>query len=170
MIKTTPFEMVFIIRDSMKGIFRKLLLAACLIASMVIPVYANAPPAAEGESAKYIGLSGILMVAFLIFCGMAITCFCEWLVSLAFRFDHRNDRLILWTNVVSQLLMWLVYILLYNFLKLDRIWIIIILEVLVYAGEFLFYWKKMHEASWLKCLIYTITANTASLVLGLLIL
>lgn len=154
----------------MKGVFRKLLLAACLIASMVIPVYANAPPSAEGGSTTVTGLPAVLLLGFLVLCGIVITCFCEWLVSLLFRLDHRNSRLILWTNVVSQILMWLAYILLYGFFELNRIWVVVILEVLVYASEFLFYWKKMYEVSWPKCLAYTIAANTASLLLGLLIL
>ena len=153
----------------MKGVFRKLLLAACLIASMVIPVYANAPPPAEGENARLTGF-GVLLLGFIVLCGIVITCFCEWLVSLLFRLDHRNSRLILWTNVVSQILMWLAYILLCGFLRLEHIWAVVILEVLVYAGEFFVYWRKMHEISWIKCLLYTGAANTASLLVGLLIL
>lgn len=154
----------------MKGIFRKLLLVACLIASMVMPVYANAPPRLEGEDVQLGVLPSILLLGILVLCGIVITCFCEWVVSLFFGFDRRNNRLILRTNVVSQILMWLAYILLNSFLKLDRIWAVVILEVLIYTGEFLFYWRKMHEVSWIKCLLYTITANTASLLLGLLIL
>ena len=153
----------------MKGIFKKLLLAACLIASMVIPVYANAPPPAEGENARLTGF-GVLLLGFIVLCGIVITCFCEWLVSLLFRLDHRNSRLILWTNVVSQILMWLAYILLCGLFRLEHIWVVVILEVLVYAGEFLVYWRKMHEVSWIKCLLYTGAANTASLLVGLLIL
>ena len=153
----------------MKGVFRKLLLAACLIASMVIPVYANAPPPAEGENARLTGFD-VLLLGFIVLCGIVITCFCEWLVSLLFRLDHRNSRLILWTNVVSQILMWLAYILLCGFLRLEHIWAVVILEVLVYAGEFFVYWRKMHEVSWIKCLLYTGAANTASLLVGLLIL
>ena len=154
----------------MKGIFRKLLLAACLIASTVMPVYANAPPPTEGESVEVVGLPAFLMLGFLVLCGMVITCFVEWLVSFVFCLHHRNNRLILWTNVVSQILMWLVYILLCGLFRLEHIWVVVILEVLVYAGEFLVYWKKMHEVSWLKCLLYTVAANTASLLIGLLIL
>ena len=99
-----------------------------------------------------------------------MTCFSEWLVSLMFQLNHRNDRLIILTNVVSQILMWLAYILLHGYLKLDRALIIVILEILIYSGEFLLYWRKMHEVSWLKCLLYTAAANTTSLLLGLLIL
>ena len=154
----------------MKGIFRKLLLAACLIASMVMPVYANAPPPAEGESVEVVGLPAFLMLGFLVLCGMVITCFVEWLVSFVFCLHHRNNRLILWTNVVSQILMWLAYFLLSNLLTLDRVLTIVILEILIYAGEFLFYRKKMHKVSWIKCLIYTVAANTASLLVGVLIL
>ena len=154
----------------MKGIFRKLLLLACLMAYIVIPVYANAPPRLEGGSGTGIGLPPVLLLGFIVLCCMVITCFCEWVVSLFFGFDRRNSRLILWTNVVSQILMWPVYILLILFVKLDPIWIIVILETLIYTGEFLFYWRKMHAVSWKKCLLYTVTANTASLLLGLLIL
>lgn len=154
----------------MKGLLRKILLMSCLIASMVIPVYANAPPPAEGENIKLAGLPTALLLGFIVLCGIVITCFCEWLVSLLFRLNYRNSRLILWTNVVSQILMWLTYILLCGYLLLDRVLVIVILEVLIYTGEFLIYWRKMREVSWLKCLIYTVTANTASLLLGLLIM
>ena len=154
----------------MKGIFRKLLLAACLIASMVLPVYANAPPSAETEGATQIGFLAVLILLFRIFGGILLTYFCELLVSFGFWLDRRNDRLVLWTNLVSQILMWLAYILLCGLFRLEHIWVVVILEVLVYAGEFLVYWKKMHEVSWLKCLLYTVAANTASLLIGLPIL
>ena len=155
----------------MKGIFRKLLLAACLVASMVIPVYANAPPRMEGEGATVVsGWPGILFFGFIVLACIVITCFCEWLVSLLFQLNRRNSRLVIWTNVISQILMWAAYILLCGALKLEHIWAVVILEVLIYTGEFLFYRKKMHEVSWLKCLFYTVTANTASLLAGLLIL
>ena len=154
----------------MKGIFRKLLLMACLITSIVMPVYANAPPPAEGGSAEVMGLPAFLLLGFLVLCCIVITCFVEWLVSLAFCLDRRNSRLVIWTNVISQILMWAAYILLCGALKLEHIWVVVILEVLIYTGEFLFYRKKMHEVSWLKCLLYTVTANTASLLVGLLIL
>ena len=154
----------------MKAVLRKLLLAACLIASMVIPVYANAPRPAPGESVEVTGLPAFLLLGFLVLCGIVITCFAEWLVSLAFSLKRRISRLVLWTNAVSQILMWLGYFLLSNLPILSHIWIVVILEVLIYAGEFLFYRWKMHDVGWLKCLIYTVAANTASLLLGLLIL
>ena len=155
----------------MKGIFRKLLLMTCLVASMVIPVYANSPPRMEGEGATVVsGWPGILLFGFIVLACIVITCFCEWLVSLLFQLNRRNSRLVLWTNVISQILMWLAYILLCGFLRLEHIWAVVILEVLVYAGEFFVYWRKMHEVSWIKCLLYTGAANTASLLVGLLIL
>ena len=154
----------------MKGLCRKLLLMTCLIASIVMPVYANAPPPDEGGNAEVMGLPAFLLLGFLVLCGIVITCFVEWLVSLAFCLDRRNTRLVIWTNVISQILMWLAYILLFGFFVLEYIWFVVILEVLIYAGEFLFYWRKMHGVSWIKCLIYTVTANTASLLVGLLIL
>ena len=154
----------------MKGVFRKLLLAACLIASMVIPVYANAPPSVETEGATQIGFLAVLIFLVRIFGGILLTYFCELLVSFGFWLDRRNDRLVLWTNLVSQILMWLAYILLCGLFRLEHIWVVVILEVLVYAGEFLVYWRKMHEVSWIKCLLYTVVANTASLLFGLLIL
>ena len=162
----------------MKGFFRKLLLMSCLIASMVIPVYANAPPRMEGESATAMGspsilhwdMPDVLILGFIVLACIVITCFCEWLVSLLFQLNRRNSRLVIWTNVISQILMWAAYILLCGILKLEHLWVVVILEVLIYTGEFLFYRKKMHEVSWLKCLLYTVTANTASLLAGLLIL
>lgn len=153
----------------MKGIFRKLLLLACLMAYIVIPVYANAPPSVERGDAADTVRAWLAFLPFLAF-SMVMTCFSEWLVSLLFQLNHRNDRLIIWTNVVTQILMWLAYILLYGYLLLDKVLVIVTLEVLIYTGEFLFYWRKMREESWLKCLIYTVTANTASLLLGLLMM
>ena len=43
------------------------------------------------------------------------------------------------------------------------------LEILVYLGEFLVYRKRMGDVSLNRCIAYTLCANTASLMAGLLI-
>ena len=68
----------------MKKINRTLLLLVILVASIAIPVYANAPPSAETEGMEYTfrgWLAFALMLAFPVLCGIVVTCFCEWVVS-----------------------------------------------------------------------------------------
>ena len=102
--------------------------------------------------------------------GIAITCVSEWLVALLINVDHRNTRLIILTNIVSQVIMWMLYIGMVNRMGVHKILAITLLEILVYSAESLIYCKLMQNISRAKCLIYTFSANTISLLLGILII
>lgn len=120
------------------------------------------------EIPEQVNLFLILTFVFLSIGGLALTLVVEYYASWPFGLDRKFGKLILLTNLVSQLLMRLVDLLIRGFIGFDYVYMVLILEVLVYTGEFLFYRKKMLGVSWKKCLLYTFTANTLSLVLGLL--
>ena len=100
--------------------------------------------------------------------GILITCLLEWAVSVLF--DLREYRsLILCTNVVSQVLMRTAYAVLYLYSSWGYRSITLLLEGLVYLGEFFWYKGKMREQTWITCLGYTVCANIVSWLLGHLI-
>lgn len=114
-------------------------------------------------------LSTVSILTFLIIsiAGLLLTLFVEWEVGWAFGLHKEYSRLILLTNTVSQVLMRIVDILIRGFIGFAYLYVVLVLEVFVYAGEFLVYRKKMKTVSWKRCLLYTITANSASLLIGL---
>lgn len=120
------------------------------------------------EVSEQVSISAIVFFVFLSLGGLALTLMVEYFASWPFKLDREFGKLILLTNLVSQLLMRLVDLFIRGFIGFNYVYMVLILEVLVYAGEFLFYRKKMTGVSWKKCLLYTVTANTISLVLGLL--
>lgn len=107
--------------------------------------------------------------------GIVTTCVTEWLVALSFDGIKEYSRQIVLTNIASQLLMRLGQMLLLKAMYLwdvflDYLIMVAVLEVLVYFCEFLFYRKLMKSVSWKRCLVYTVCANTASLLAGFLLL
>ncbi len=107
--------------------------------------------------------------------GMIWTCVIERLVALLFDGIKKYIRLIVLTNMVSQFLMRSGQILLLWLLgrfgqAISYFLLVFVLEVVVYLCEYLFYHKKMPDVPWRKCLEYTVCANTASAVSGLLLM
>lgn len=102
------------------------------------------------------------------FFGVVLTCGVEWLVGLFFRITAANGDTILKTNACSQIAMRILFLILYSFLP-RYVLVMVLLEILVYIGEFWVYQKYMYGVSKTKCLWYVFTANTASLLLGLLL-
>ena len=143
-----------------------LLLLLCAI-GWAMPVFANSAPSAEHSTG--VDVLGLLFWVVLILSGIAKTLASEWLVALVFGVEHSNTLLILITNVITQILMWLVYIPFVFYARVPHIPVVIILEILVYLSEFLIYRKWMKDVSVIRCLAYTLTANSASLLLGILI-
>lgn len=128
----------------------------------------------NAEAEVFVVESAVSTMAGLIYfflCGVALvlTVILESLLAVPFRL-RMYSPLIRRTNVVSQVLMHACYILLYRFLFWKYTLATLVLEVLVYAGEFLFYRWKMADVSWKRCLLYTVTANTVSLLVGMLLL
>ena len=107
--------------------------------------------------------------------GLIWTCVVERLIALLYDGIKNYTRLIVKTNVVSQFLMRAGQILLLWLsgragYAISYFLLVLALEVIVYLCEYLFYHKKMPDVPWRKCLEYTICANTASAVSGLLLM
>lgn len=100
--------------------------------------------------------------------GILITCALECLVSLLFKLKGYIGT-VAWTNVASQILMRLAYAALYLFTSWNYMTMTLVLEGLIFLGEFLWYLWKMDEVSWPASLAFTITANSVSWLLGHLI-
>ena len=107
--------------------------------------------------------SAMILFAFLSIAGLILTCFLENTIALPFGLWKGYGKLILRTNILSQILMRLLHVLLYGWIFNRYVFTVVVLEILVYSGEFLFYRKKIKDVSWKRILWYTITANTVSL-------
>lgn len=142
-----------------------LVLLLCAV-GWAMPVFANSPPSAEYSTG--VNVLGLLFWAVLILSSIAKTLASEWLVALLFGVERDNTLLIVLTNVITQIVMWVTYIPLVIYGRIDHILVVVILEILIYLSELLVYRKWMKEVRLVKCLAYTVTANTASLLLGLL--
>lgn len=99
--------------------------------------------------------------------GVVVTCFLEDLMALPFKLWKKYHIQILCTNICSQVLMRLLHTLLYGWVFNRYIWTVIVLEVLVYSGEFLLYKMTMKDVPTKRILLYTVSANTVSLVLSI---
>lgn len=155
---------------------RKLVLVLVLIilgSMLVVPVSANAPPDAELEGSDWVSPVAYIIVSAVVLGSILITAISEWLVALVFGFIKEYGKLIVLTNIISQLLMWLVTFTVSalpgDTYKTYYGIFIIVIELLIYVGEFFFYRRKMKTVSLRKCLWYTVCANTLSLLIGILV-
>ena len=150
-----------------------LLLMLCVCA---LPVSANAPgPSEFGEpfpvNPLLIALFVVISVA-----GIVLTVVVEWLIGKYFGIGHQYKRLVVWTNVITQIVLRIFQLFTFSLLPSGMSVIawgaiyLAVLEFFVYLAEFLVYNRRMRAVSWKKCLLYTVTANTASLLAGLLLL
>ena len=111
----------------------------------------------------------VFLYLLIAFAGLVFTCISEYLISVPFGLWKQYGNTIVCVNIVSQILMHLLYILLYGLLFWRYAAAVLLLEVLVFAGECLYYTRKMNTEPGYKCILYGITANIASLVIGLLV-
>lgn len=108
----------------------------------------------------YAVLMGILFSALIL-----VSVGAETLMALLFRFRGKQLLRIMLVNLCSQIVMRGLYVALpFSYLTET-----ILLEVLVYGTEFLIYRKYFKDISAGRLVGYTITANTVSLLLGLLL-
>ncbi len=89
----------------------------------------------------------------------------ELLAALLFRFKKDYLLQIIIINLCTQIIMRILYIALPFTYLIETI----ILEVLVYSAEFLIYKKRFKETSTTKIAVYTVVANTLSLVFGIIL-
>ena len=114
-------------------------------------------------------LSVIGYIGYMIRCVlcMVLTCFLELCVALPFKLVDRYGGLIGKTNVISQFLMHTSYLLLYRWVFWQYFYATLLLEILVFVGEYLYYRRTMEGVSRIRCMAYTVAANASSLVIGL---
>ena len=150
-----------------------LLLMLCVCA---LPVSANAPgPLEFGEPAP---VNPLVIALFLVISvpGVALTVVVEWLICKPFGIGRQYKKLVVWTNLTTQIILRMLQLFTFplrpNGMSAS-VWGVIyltVLELFVYLSEFLIYNWRIRDVSWKKCLYYTVTANTASLIAGLLVL
>ena len=132
-----------------------------LIMSLSMPVFANSPPGG--------GINPVIdfiLYAVFAFVSLMITLATESLLSLFFLGCGKYTGMILLTNLCSQLLMHATYAAVEGFFT-HVVPLVVVLEVMVYAGEYLYYKRRMKDVSQKEILIFTISANTLSLLTGL---
>ena len=163
----------------MKKVTSVLLIFIMLFVLLPQVVNANSPgPNLDGtvdtSAAEIVSLVVIYVFVYVLIVGF--TCFIEWLVSIPFGMHKECAKIILVTNVLTQIGMHLLEI---GYLAVTAVpaafWLafpafIVILEIIVYATEFFIYYKKMLGFPTWSIILYTICANSASLLLGLLII
>ena len=137
---------------------------------LVTSVCANSPPEAELEGAEgSIGVDLVIIVFLLILPKMLLTMGTEWLIALWFGYERKFRRKILWMNVWSQLLMRLGDLILRGIYRWNYLPAVVLLEICVYGGEYVFCAGNFPQISRKRVAMYVICANTASLLLGLLV-
>ena len=99
--------------------------------------------------------------------GMVFTVITEYLVSIPFGLWKDEGKTIVLTNIISQMAMHLLYILLYGVLFWQYIQAVLLLEILIYAGEYMFYRCAFWPPNRKKALVFTLTANTVSLLVSI---
>lgn len=107
----------------------------------------------------FLGILYVFPSVFLIFFSVG----CELIVAVCFRLWGRKIPTVLIVNFSTQLIMRLAYFLLPFTYLVETI----ILEVLVYSSEFFVYRKTMKDVKTAKIAVYTVVANTLSLVFGI---
>lgn len=110
---------------------------------------------------------GVLLYLLISVAGLLLTCFAESLISTFFGLYRGYGKLILWTNVVSQILMRVAHVLLYGWIFAHYTWLVAFLELTVYTGEYFWYRSRMKDLPGSHVLWFTVTANTASLLLSI---
>lgn len=110
----------------------------------------------------------VLLYILMSIVGLVLTCFVEWFIGAAFRLTRAYTRLIVLTNVISQAAMRILFIPLYSLLP-NYMMLTVLLEILVYAGEFIAYRFLAKNVPGYKWLLYVLAANTASVLAGLLL-
>ncbi len=106
---------------------------------------------------------------------IASTCLTEWLVSIPFGLHDTYTKKIVVINIVTQIVMHILELLIPTILPGDNVigkylLSVLIAEVFVYISEFLIYCRIIPDFTKEKLLLYTLCANTASILSGLLLL
>ena len=152
-----------------------LLAVTFAVMPLAVSVSANSPPEAELGVIVLVPIIGILSIVFLLLSlaiALGATLLLEWGVAWLFRFDKEERKVVLLTNLVSQGAKWIGMSLLFQIggaAGTGFIGWLILLEGLICIVEFLWYRKKFIWYSQGRCLAFSLVANIASLLLGLLL-
>lgn len=121
------------------------------------------------HSHKGLGLTILGIYILLAIFGVAVTVFVEWLIAHCFAPLFRHLKVVLLTNVLTQLTMRVLFVLLYSFLW-QNYWVwTLLLEVAVYTAEYFIYCKRIPTAPKKTILAYVVIANTVTLLLGVVV-
>ena len=112
---------------------------------------------------------GLFFYQFFVLTGLILTCIIERLVLVPFGLKQRYGKSIVGMNVVSQVLMHLGYQLFYSLIFWKYTYATILLEIAVYLGEYLILCRVMKDVPRRIRFAYTVAANTASFITGLLL-
>lgn len=149
-----------------RNMFSKIFILLLLVGILCMEVSANSPPSQLRDPGEM--TSGDLVFYFILAaCGAVFTIVTEVLAMRVLGKRNNYQKLVVVTNLVSQLLMHALYLSLYSVFYKQFVYVVIVLELLVYAGEFLIYRWKMKSISTGRILIYTVIANTLSLLVGI---
>jgi hypothetical protein len=159
----------------MKRIVVILLMLSILLVFLPQVAFANSPgPKFDGSVDPKPATIITVVVGYVLIVGF--TCFVEWLVSIPFKMHEECAKVILLTNVLTQVVMHALELLfLLAMAVFPIVWltfpiVVFALEIIVYFSEFLIYKDKMLGFPTWQIFLYTMLANTASLLLGLLII
>ena len=160
----------------MKRAFAMILAFSLILCICPLTVSANAPgPDIDGN----ILISPQIAVLFILIsmAGIAATIVVEWSVSKLYELQKEYGKLIIGTNLLSQIMMRILQLFLPGIMPLEIrsnfLWYpvsVLMLELLVMCCEFLVYNWKMRNVPWRECLHYTVAANVASALAGLLLI
>lgn len=109
---------------------------------------------------------GFILYLIISVAGVMLTCFLETTISCLFRMDKDERRIVLLTNLVSQITMRIAFMVFYSYVFWKYAYAVIVLELAVYVAEYLVYCRTMPQMTWKRRVAFVICANTASLLLG----
>ena len=111
-------------------------------------------------------VTGYILYIVMSIVGMLMTCVVEYACSIPFGLYNEYAKRIVLTNVVSQIMMYTAYVMLYSVIFWKYRVMLVVLEILVYLGETAWYTKSIQKYSRKRIVAYTLIANTASLFVG----
>ena len=147
-----------------KRIFAILTVFMLLTGFLAFEVSANSPPG--GNLPGILTFGDVVFYIILMLPGLLVTLVTERLVARMLPEHKQYLTFITVTNIVSQVVMHFLYLRTYELLYPYQNYSIIALELMVYTVEFLLYNKRMKDIPTQKILLYTVVANTASLLVG----
>lgn len=150
----------------MKRITAALLVLVLVV--LMLPIAQVSAASAQTPEQNKSGMIALAIALLVILAMLLIHCVIKWLVAKALEIWFANEKLIFLTGIIAYILQWGVFLGTMICFTDAFFPVAIPLIVLIYLGEFLFYFKKMETTSWSRCLIYTLGTNLASLAVTIL--